>query len=76
MSVLGSYSQQVPPPGMHQFAGILVMVGHRSFLFGVCFALLLLLKSSSYRLHINKRCVSLSQKSAGSIFAGRREENQ
>lgn len=75
MSVLGSYSQQVPPPGMRQFAGILVMVGHLSFLFGVCFALLLLLKSSSYRLHINKHCVSLSQKSAGSICRQERRES-
>lgn len=75
MSVLGSYSQQVPPPGMRQFAGIPVMVGHLSFLFGVCFALLLLLKSSSYRLHINKHCVSLSQKSAGSICRQERRES-
>ena len=74
-SVLWSYSQQVPPPGMHQFAGILVTVGHLSFLYWICFALLLRLKSSSYRLHINKRCVSLSEKSAGSICRQERRES-
>lgn len=49
--------------------------GHLSFLLNVCFALLLLLKSSSVDCTSNSAVFSLSQKPVGSICRQERKES-
>lgn len=72
-SVLWTYSQQVLPPGKHPFVGILVT--GIWVLLGVCFALLLLLKSSSIDHTSTSTVFSLSQKPVGSICRQERKES-